>query len=72
MSWTLRDTLLRCGPWEILPDESAPDRGCCPPLGAPHLPGRERDYIARTWLPPEPVEPEPIQLFPDRVDGVAR
>lgn len=67
MSWTMKDTLLRCGPWEILPDDR-------PKLEAAarkwandeRLTAQQRAYIRRIWLPPEVDEPEPLGfVFPE-------
>lgn len=66
MSWTLKDTLLRCGPWEILPDDRPKIEAAARRYSKdPTLSKRDRDYIARTWLPPDAPD-EPIILFPDR------
>ena len=67
MSWTLKDTLLHCGPWEILPDARPRIEAAARKYSKdPTLSKRERDYIARVWLPAEEPEPEPLALvFPD-------
>lgn len=50
MSWTLRDTLLRSGPWEILPDDRPKIKAAARRYSRdPHLSKGERDYIARMW-----------------------
>ena len=67
MSWTLRDTLLRSGPWEILPDDRPKIEAAARRYSRdPHLSKGERDYIARMWLPPEEPEPDPLEFaFPE-------
>lgn len=67
MSWTLLDTLLHAGPYEVLPDDRPKvDAAARKYSRDPHLSKTDRDYIARTWLPPEPDEPEAISFaFPE-------
>ena len=67
MSWTLKDTLLHCGPWEILPDDRPRIEAAARKYSKdPTLSKRDRDYIARVWLPVEDPEPEPLALvFPE-------
>ena len=61
MSWSMKDLLLRGAPWEILPDDRLKvDAAARRYSRDPHLSKKDRDYIARVWLPPEPVEPEPL------------
>lgn len=63
MSWTLLDTLLRAGPWEVLPeDRPRIEKAARRYSRDPHLPKRDRDYIARIWLP---HEDEPEQVMAD-------
>jgi hypothetical protein len=67
MSWSMRDTLLRCGQWEILPADRPKVEAAARRFAKdPHLSKRERDYIARVWLPVEEPEPEPLAFaFPE-------
>ena len=59
MSWTMRDLLL-CGyPFEVLPDDRPKVEAAARRYSRdPHLSKRDRDYIARVWLPLEEEEPE--------------
>ena len=67
MSWTLLDTLLHCGPWEILPDDRPKVEAAARRYSKdPHLSKRDRDYVERTWLRAEEPEPEPLGfVFPE-------
>ena len=52
MSWTMLDTLLRAGPWEIAPADRSRVEAAA--------------YIERIWLPREEPDPEPIPfVFPE-------
>ena len=67
MSWTLKDLLLHGAPWEVLPDDRPRVEAAARKYSkALTLSKRDRDYIARIWLPPEPPEPAPLALvFPE-------
>lgn len=66
MSWSMKDLLLKGAPWEVLPDDRPRVEAAARRYSkSAALSKRERDYIARIWLPPEVEEPEPIPLFPD-------
>ena len=67
MSWSMKDTLLHAGPWEILPDDRPKVEAAARKYaGDPTLSKRDRDYIARMWLPAEEPDPEPLAMvFPD-------
>ena len=67
MSWTMRDLLLKGAPWEILPsDRPMVDAAARRYSRDPHLSKRERDYIARIWLPRDEPELELMAfVFPD-------
>ena len=61
MSWSMKDTLLKCGPWEILPDDRPKLEAAARRYSKdPTLSKAHRDYIARVWLPAEEPEPEPL------------
>ena len=67
MSWTLKDLLLHGAPWEVLPDDRPRVEAAARKYSKdPRLSSRERAYIERIWLPPEPPEPAPLALvFPE-------
>lgn len=65
MSWSIGDLLLRGAPWEILPDDRPRVEAAARRYSRdPHLSKRERDYIARIWLPPETEDSELPLTFP--------
>lgn len=67
MTWSMKDLLLRGAPWEILPDDRPKVEAAARRYSKdPRLSKRDRDYIARIWLPSEEPEPElPAFVFPD-------
>lgn len=69
MSWTMRDLLLKGAPWEILPDDRPKVEAAALRYSRdPRLSKKDRDYIARVWLPREAPETEPmLMVFGDEV-----
>lgn len=65
--WTVKDLLLKGAPWEVLPEDRPKVEAAARRYAKDPTVGKlDRDYIARTWLPPEEPEPEPIALvFPE-------
>lgn len=62
MSWSVRDILLHAGPWEILPADRPKIEAAARRYSRdPRLSKRDRDYIARVWLPAE-MEPEQLTI----------
>lgn len=62
MSWSVKDILLHAGPWEILPSDRPKIEAAARRYSRdPRLSKRDRDYIARVWLPAE-LEPEQLTV----------
>lgn len=62
MSWSIKDLLLHGAPWEVLPgDRPRVDKAARRYSRDPHLSKRDRDFIARVWLPAE--EPDALDAL---------